>query len=85
MVELAKASIEEKGGVEVDILSLDRARLRVRAEYPPLQGLLLDLAGTLSLAMLLLSEPQPRSSSGLDERDLSALGRGAWRHDHHPG
>ena len=56
-----------------------------RPHDPSLQGLLLDRGAALPLALLLLPEPCPRPDPGLDERDLSAVGRGARHHDRHAG
>ena len=55
--------------------------LGVRTRHLSLQGLRLDRHAAVPLALLLLSEPRHRPGQRLDERDLSALGRGARRHD----
>ena len=59
--------------------------LRVRQANPSLQGVLLDGAGTLSLALLLLPQSCHGAGQRLDERHLSDVGRRAWHHDHLPG
>ena len=61
------------------------ARLRIRPRDLSVQGLRLDRDAALPLAVLLLSEPRARPGQRLDERDLSAMGRGARRHDRLPG
>src|SRR3546814_2887078 len=49
---------------------------RVWEAHPPLQSLLLDRAGALPLALLLLPQLRARPDAGHDERHLPTLGSG---------
>ena len=55
----------------------------VRPPDPAVQGVRLDGDAALPLALFVLPEPRHGSGERLDERDLSALGRGARRHHRH--
>ena len=61
------------------------ADVRVRPRHLSVQGVRVDRAAALPLAVLVLPEPRARPDAGLDERDLSALGRGARRDDRYAG
>src|SRR3546814_19130134 len=58
---------------------------RVWEAHPPLQSLLLDRAGALPLALLLLPQLRARPDAGHDERHLPTLGSGARHHAEHAG
>src|SRR3546814_13275601 len=58
---------------------------RVWEAHPPLQSLLLDRAGALPLALLLLPQLRARPDAGHDERHLPTLGSGARNHADHAG
>ena len=61
------------------------AGVGIRPANPSLQVLRLDRDAALPLAVQLLSELFARPDRRLDERDLSALGRGARHPDRHAG
>src|SRR6185437_3861433 len=49
------------------------------------QGVRLDRAAVVSLAVYLLSESRAAADRRLDARDLPAMGRGSWGDDLHAG
>ncbi len=65
----------------VDLLDLSSSDGGVRSRHLPVQGLCVDGDAAVSLALLVLSQPFARPGERLDGRNLSALGRGAWRDD----
>ena len=81
----SRAKRSRRRGVEVETARPVAAGVRVRAQHPSLQGLLLDRGAALPLAVLLLSELFARPDAGLDERHLSDVGGGARHHDRHAG
>ncbi len=85
LVQLAREIVIADGGFECDLLDLSHAHGPVRPADPSLQGLRVDGHAALPLALLLLSEPRHGPGQRLDERDLSALGRGARRSDRDAG
>src|SRR5262249_14338303 len=57
----------------------------IRTPHPSVQGVFFHRACALSLALLVLSQSFARPDPGLDERDLSNVGRRSRRHDHYAG
>jgi hypothetical protein len=60
LVTLARETVEGEGGCEADVLDL--SRLGVRARHLSLQGVRFDGDAPVSLAVLVLPEPRPRSN-----------------------
>ena len=84
LLEIAREICGVEGTLRPSARSV-AAGVRVRAEHPPVQGLLLDRGGALPLAVQLLPQLLARPDAGLDERDLSALGARARHHADQPG
>ena len=82
---MAREAIEQSCGFEVDILDLSRLTSEYGRVDPSVQVLRLDRDAAVSLAVQLLPELFARPGRRLDERDISAMGGGARRHDRHAG
>src|SRR5436190_23222400 len=76
LVEIAREVFTASAGTDVTLLDLSRLASEYGRHIHSMQGVLLDSAGFVPLAMLLLSELFARTDPGLDERYLSHVGCG---------
>ena len=85
LVDVAHTTLAAIEGDVSGVLEPQSRLFRVRPAHPSLQGLFLDFAGFLSLALLLLAQSRAGPDQRLDERNLSDVGGGTRDHDHLSG